>query len=148
MPDHRGWPVVHQHHGQSGAAAGGRFGGRDKLTRKGSIRILSTTATFSQHTWTGTGDTIPSYVGCDLVHSVCCDPTGDYDGSGTGSLTAGSELAAWAQHIQNTQTTEGEFQVAPFETSDFSGLPQACGSLVEAGSSAGVCICPTETTSS
>jgi len=110
----------------------------------GSIRILSATATFSPSTWTGDNDTIPSFVGCDFANSVCCDPTGNYNGAvvpDDAVLTPGSELAAWAQHTQNTQTTENEFQVAPASASDFTDLPTACASLVSAGSGAGVCIC-------
>ena len=114
----------------------------------GSIRILSTKATFTPITWLGGGDVIPSYVGCDFANSVCYDPTGDYNGDGTGSLAAASELVAWAQHIQNTQITEGEFEVAPFSESDFDELPTTCGSLVTEGSGAGVCICPTESITS
>ena len=115
----------------------------------GSIRILSTKATFTPITWAGGGDSIPSYVGCDFVHSVCCDPTGDYNGAGeAGILTPGSELAAWAQHIQDTQITETEFLVAPSSGSDFDELPTTCGSLVTEGSGAGVCICPTESITS
>ncbi len=129
----------------------------------GSIRILSTVATFPPSTWTLSGDTIPPYVGCDTANSICCDPTGSYNGRGgldDSTLTPGNELVAWGQHIQTTQTTETEFEVAsrPLVSGaieagtdsdnvldpDFDGLPQACSGITTSGSGAGVCICPTE----
>ena len=45
----------------------------------GSIRLLSTVATFPPDLDLS-GDTIPPYVGCDTANSVCCDPTGSYNG--------------------------------------------------------------------
>ena len=76
----------------------------------------------------------------------------------TTDATPGNELAAWGQHIQTTQTTETEFEVAsrPLVSGaiqartdsdnildpDFDGLPQACSGITTSGSGAGVCICP------
>ncbi|MFZ0246680.1 MAG: hypothetical protein WAL68_13475, partial [Candidatus Binatus sp.] len=102
----------------------------------GSIRILSTLPNATP------GDPVGNEVYCDPTTSVCCDPTGTNGPAGVGTLTPGSELVAWGQHIQTTQTTEDQFEVAPAEPSDFDGLPVACAGLVAAGSGSGLCICP------
>src|SRR5271166_2462118 len=74
------------------------------LLSDGSIRILST---LPNATPPLPGNSPSPGEFCDSSTSVCCDPTG-----GTGNtLTPGSELAAWASHVQNSGVTESEFLV-------------------------------------
>ena len=111
----------------------------------GSIRILASEPVTDLAYF---GDSIPPWVNCDLSRSVCCDPAGSYNGFVRNVLDPYNELTAWGQHIQDTQMTETEFEVAPADLSDFSGLPVACAGLTSVGSGAGACTCPIETPTS
>ncbi len=109
------------------------------LLHDGSIRILSAYP-----------NAVPGYpvgpaVYCDTSTGVCCDPTASVNGF---VLTLGSELVAWADHIQNTQITETVFQADVPTEEEISnlafddGLPEACAAVIHLGSSQGVCSCP------
>ena len=111
----------------------------------GSIRILASEPVTDLAYF---GDSIPPWVNCDLSRSVCCDPAGSYNGFVRNVLDPYNELTAWGQHIQDTQMTETEFEVAPADLSDFSGLTVACAGLTSVGSGAGACTCPIETPTS
>jgi len=110
-----------------------------QLLHDGSIRILATApnATFSPLLET------PPFEGCDLINGVCCDPRE--------GLTPEGNLEAWANHVQNTQITEEEFQsVGPSVAddppiggglSDYTALPEACADTIALGSGQGFCTC-------
>jgi hypothetical protein len=118
----------------------------------GSIRIL---ATSPNATPPPPGDSIFPGENCDPSTSVCCDPTGTATGfSVSRNFGLGTELVAWASHIQGTQITESEFQAnSPEYVGVGSGeeilpdpitLPEACSDITQLGSGAGVCSCPFE----
>jgi len=110
-----------------------------QLLHDGSIRILSTApnATFNPLLET------PPFEGCDLINGVCCDPRE--------GLTPDGNLEAWANHVQNTQITEEEFQsVGPAVAddppiggglSDYTALPETCADTIALGSGQGFCTC-------
>ncbi len=108
-----------------------------KILHDGSIRILSTAINAAV-----TGLEEPRGVNCDTVTGACCDPTADH---GSEPLVPQLELAAWANHVQNTQITEAEFQTTPAAEAagDLTNLPSLCAFAVEAGSGQGVCTCGT-----
>ena len=108
-----------------------------RILHDGSIRILSTAINSAI-----TGLTLPRGVNCDAVTGACCDPTA---GGGAKPLVPQLELAAWANHVQNTQITEAVFQTTPAAeaTGDLTNLPSACAFAIEAGSGQGVCTCGT-----
>ena len=106
-----------------------------KILHDGSIRILSTAVNSAI-----TGLTLPRGVNCDAVTGACCDPTA---GGGAKPLVPQLDLVAWANHVQNTQITEAEFQATPSAESDLTSLPSACAFAIEAGSGQGVCTCGT-----
>ncbi len=109
-----------------------------QIVHDGLIRIIPS---FPNATPPGHGISQPGYEGCDANTGVCCDPTAFSTGN---QLIPGSKLAAWGQHIQNTQITENKFEAnapTPAELTD--GLPEACGDIVKLGSEQGVCTCPT-----
>jgi len=108
-----------------------------KILHDGSIRILSTAINSAI-----TGLTLPRGVNCDAVTGACCDPTAD---RGAKPLVPQLELAAWANHVQNTQITEAVFQTTPAAEAagDLTSLPSACAFAVETGSGQGVCTCGT-----
>ena len=108
------------------------------LVHDGSIRILSSYP-----------NAVPGYppgpdVFCDTNTGVCCDPTASRSGF---TLTLGSELVAWGDHIQNTAITETVFQADVPTAAELTdegledGLPQACAAILHLGSSQGVCTC-------
>src|SRR5208282_3248941 len=68
------------------------------IVHDGSIRILATAVNAAI-----TGRPEPRGVNCDDVTGACCDPTAN---GGTSPLVPEHELAAWANHVQNTQLTE------------------------------------------
>ena len=106
------------------------------ILHDGTIRIVST---LPNAVPPSPPDTIPAYEGCDLNTSVCCDPTG----GASLKLTFGSELVAWATHIQNTQTTEDEFQTDIPDDSELSSLPSTCADTIQVGTPPdGICTCP------
>ena len=106
-----------------------------KILHDGSIRILSTAINSAI-----TGLTLPRGVNCDAVTGACCDPTAE---GGAKPLVPQLDLVAWANHVQNTQITEAEFQATPSAESDLTSLPSACAFAIEAGSGQGVCTCGT-----
>ncbi len=108
-----------------------------RILHDGSIRILSTAINSAI-----TGLTLPRGVNCDAVTGACCDPTAE---GGAKPLVPQLELAAWANHVQNTQITEAVFQTTPTPEAagDLTSLPSACAFAVETGSGQGVCTCGT-----
>src|SRR5208282_3641289 len=106
-----------------------------RILHDGSIRILSTAINSAI-----TGLTLPKGVNCDAVTGACCDPTAE---GGAKPLVPQLDLVAWANHVQNTQITEAEFQATPSAESDLTSLPSACAFAIEAGSGQGVCTCGT-----
>jgi hypothetical protein len=112
----------------------------------GSIRIVSTLPNV-----TSPPPFTPSFPGefCDPAASVCCDPAATLSG---GTLVTGSEVTAWAGHIQDTSITESEFLVDDPTVGNIPGeppgpeltaLPTACADITQLGSGTGTCTCPT-----
>jgi len=112
-----------------------------KLLQDGVIRILSSLPNAVPPPATNPPPAVADYIGCDSNTQVCCDPTA----AGTDfTLTPGSELVAWGDHIQNTQITETVFEAdIPSALELNHGLPEACAEIVKLGSLQGTCTCPT-----
>jgi hypothetical protein len=111
----------------------------------GSIRIVSTTPNAFAFF------TPPPPTFCDPAAAPlnCCDPTG---AGGFNPLVTGNELVAWAGHIENTTITESEFLVDNPAVGNLPGadpgpelfsLPETCSDIVQLGTGAGTCSCPT-----
>jgi len=120
--------------------------GSQSILMDGSIRIVSTLPNV-----TSPPPFTPSFPGefCDPAASVCCDPAATLSG---GTLVTGSEVTAWAGHIQNTSITESEFLVDDPTVGNIPGeppgpeltaLPTACADITQLGSGTGTCTCPT-----
>jgi hypothetical protein len=80
--------------------------GSTSILMDGSIRILSS---FPNAIPPPPGDSLFPGENCDPSTFQCCDPAARTTGN---TVTPGSELVAWASHIQGTQITENEFQAA------------------------------------
>jgi hypothetical protein len=129
--------------------------GSTSILSDGSIRIVS--ADFND-------PSMSHFAGenCLPNSTLCCDPSARFNGN---RLSFNGELVAWATHVQASQITESEFvvkipvsagvcagaapSVACFDgTVEGSGdpgeLPEACADIIQLGSGAGVCTCPSE----
>ncbi len=104
------------------------------LLHDGDIRVLSSYPNAVD------GYPVGNAVYCDPGTGFCCDPTASLTGF---TLTLGSELVGWADHIQNTGITETVFQADDPTAAELNdGLPEACASIIHLGSNQGVCTCP------
>ena len=111
-----------------------------QLIHDGSIRILSAAPNANPVKLVVT----PPFEGCDAVTGVCCDPTGN---GGAEALSLTPELVAWANHVQNTQITEENFEAAARLTGGYgkkydpASLPESCADTIRLGSGQGFCTC-------